>query len=96
LPRRAPGGSGNKGRSIWTDEDDDEQTGTGFRWQQREQGFSLIGTLKSYRHPQRRISATEHMVEMIGLTVDGRDLRFLMDALRFYSEYRRQKVASVA
>lgn len=61
-----------------------------------EQGFSLIGTLKSYRHPQRRISATEHMVEVIGLTVDGRDLRFLMDALRFYSEYRRQKVASAA
>lgn len=59
-----------------------------------EQGFSLIGTLKSYRHPQRRISAVEHLVEVIGLTIDGRDLRFLMDTLRFFSEHRRRDVAA--
>lgn len=61
-----------------------------------EQGFSLIGTLKSYRHPQRRVAAIEHLVEVIGLTIDGRDLRFLMDTLRFYSAHRRQDMEAAS
>jgi hypothetical protein len=44
--------------------------------------------LRSHRHKTHRASAVEHLVEVIGLTIDGRDLRFLMDALRFVSAHK--------